>query len=81
MIDDGDEDDVDMSLEEMSTVKVRRPAPQKQTSIARKKRLEKEEEAQDPVLKTRALGGRPNPQASLKSWNPRNEEPGIAWLQ
>ncbi|XP_034517198.1 nucleoplasmin-2 isoform X2 [Ailuropoda melanoleuca] len=68
---DEDEDDVDVSLEEETPVKqVKRLASQKQASIAKKKKVEKEEEAV-----------RPKPHSNLKSQDPRNEGPGVAWLQ
>ncbi|XP_075805826.1 nucleoplasmin-2 [Microtus pennsylvanicus] len=44
-----DEDvDLDLSIEETPTKQVKRAAPQKQTSLAKKKKLEKEEEAARP---------------------------------
>eukprot|EP00071_Canis_lupus_P056157 XP_849602.1 nucleoplasmin-2 [Canis lupus familiaris] len=49
--DDDDDDDVDVSLEETPVKQVKRLASQKQTSVAKKKRMEKEEEAVRPRLK------------------------------
>ncbi|XP_034517199.1 nucleoplasmin-2 isoform X3 [Ailuropoda melanoleuca] len=52
---DEDEDDVDVSLEEETPVKqVKRLASQKQASIAKKKKVEKEEEAVRPSLKDKS---------------------------
>ncbi|XP_057642303.1 nucleoplasmin-2 isoform X2 [Chionomys nivalis] len=46
---DEDEDvDLDLSIEETPTKQVKRAAPHKQTSLAKKKKLEKEEEAARP---------------------------------
>ncbi|XP_034879035.1 nucleoplasmin-2 [Mirounga leonina] len=54
-VDDDDDDDVDVSLEEETPLKqVKRLASQKQTSIAKKKKVEKEEEAVRPRLKEKS---------------------------
>ncbi|XP_025729816.1 nucleoplasmin-2 [Callorhinus ursinus] len=53
--DDEDDDDVDVSLEEETPLKqVKRLAPQKQTSVAKKKKVEKAEEAVRPRLKDKS---------------------------
>ncbi|KAK2495137.1 hypothetical protein MC885_013182 [Smutsia gigantea] len=64
--DDSDEDDVDVSLEETSPQQVKRPAPQKQTSIAKKKRVENEEEAARPSLKDKSLERNAKPTSKPK---------------
>ena len=70
-----------MSLEETPVKQVKRLASQKQTSVAKKKRMEKEEEAVRPRLKDQSPVKKENPHSNLKSQDPRNEEPGVAWLR
>nr|XP_027782837.1 nucleoplasmin-2 isoform X2 [Marmota flaviventris] len=76
-----DDDEADVSLEDTPVKQVKRPSLQKQTSVAKKKKLDKEEETErsslpekSPVRKV--SGSRPNPQSDLRSWVPRSEEPG-----
>ncbi|XP_019497470.1 PREDICTED: nucleoplasmin-2 isoform X2 [Hipposideros armiger] len=65
-----EEEDVAMLPEETPVKQGKRPVPQKQTSVAKRKKVEKEEESV-----------RPNPHPDLKSRDPRNEDPGVAWPQ
>ncbi|XP_057580642.1 nucleoplasmin-2 isoform X2 [Hippopotamus amphibius kiboko] len=65
-----DDDDEDVSLEESPVKQVKRLAPQKQTSVAKKKKVEKEEAAVRHRLKDRS------PLGKAKT-TPRPKKPGF----
>ncbi|XP_032144302.1 nucleoplasmin-2 isoform X5 [Sapajus apella] len=68
---DDEDEDVDISLEEESPVKQgKRLVPQKQTSVAKKKKLEKEQEEVRPSIRDKS------PEKKAKA-TPRSKKPGF----